>query len=263
VRSKDRAASGAYSSGVTSGDAALCAALAPRGRLRVGLNYGNFLLVLGDGPDGAPRGIAPDLGREIGRRLGVPVEFVRFQQAGELAEGAGRGLWDIGFLGSEPKRAVEIAFSPPYLEIPVTYLVPPGSSIRTAAEVDRDGVRIAVSAQSAYDLFLSRTLRHATLMRAHGIEGSYRVFLAEKLDALAGLKPRLVADAARLPGSRVLDGQVTGVQQSIGTPRDRGAAAARYLRDFVEEAKASGLVARIIAAHGVRGVTVAPPAAEF
>jgi polar amino acid transport system substrate-binding protein len=236
------------------------AELAPTGRLRVGINYGNFLLVLKDGPEGEPRGVAPDLGREIGRRLGVPVEFVRFPQAGALADAAKEGLWDIGFLGSEPQRAAEIAFSPPYLEIPVTYLVPAGSSIRTLADVDRQGLRIAVSDKSAYDLFLSRTLKHAKLVRAQGIEGSYRLFVAEKLDALAGLKPRLVADAERLPGSRVLDGQVTGVQQSIGAPRGRGEAASRYLREFVEEAKASGLVAKIIEAHGVRGVTVAPKA---
>ena len=236
------------------------AELAPTGKLRVGINYGNFLLVLKDGPDGEPRGIAPDLGREVGARLGVPVQFVRFQQAGELADGAKGGLWDIGFLGSEPQRAAEIAFSPAYLEIPVTYLVPAGSPIRTLADVDRQGVRIAVSGNSAYDLFLSRTLQYAKLMRAPGIEGSYRLFVAEKLDALAGLKPRLVGDAETLPGSRVLEGQVTGVQQSIGAPRGRGEAAARYLREFVEEAKASGLVAQIIEAHGVRGVTVAPKA---
>ena len=236
------------------------AELAPTGTLRVGLNYGNFLLVLKDGPDGEPRGIAPDLGREMGRRLGVPVEFVRFQQAGALADGARAGLWDIGFLGSEPQRAAEIEFSPAYLEIPVTYLVPAGSPIRTLAGVDRAGVRIAVSEASAYDLFLSRTLEHARLVRAQGIEGSYRLFVAEKLDALAGLKPRLVADAERLPGSRVLEGQATGVQQSIGTPRGRGEAAGKYLREFVEETKASGLIARLIEAHGVRGVTVAPKA---
>jgi polar amino acid transport system substrate-binding protein len=236
------------------------AELAPTGKLRAGINYGNFLLVLSDGPDGAPRGIAPDLGREIARQLGVPVEFVRFQQAGELADGAKAGLWDIGFLGSEPQRAAEIAFSPAYLEIPVTYLVPAASPIRTLSDIDREGLRIAVSGNSAYDLFLSRTLKHAQLVRAEGIEGSYRLFIAQKLDALAGLKPRLVAEAERLPGARVLEGQATGVQQAIGTPRGRGQAAAKYLHQFVEEAKASGLIAKMIEAHGVRGVTVAPKA---
>lgn len=232
------------------------AALAPSGTLRAGLNYGNFLLVLADAPDGEPRGIAPDLAREIGRRLGVPVEFVRFPQAGPLADGGRDNRWDIAFLGSEPQRAAEIAFSPAYLEIPVTYLVPAGSPIRAIADVDRDGVRIAVSGKSAFDLFLSRALRHATLVRAEGIEKSITLFADEQLEALACLKPRLVAAAADLPGSRILDGQVTGVQQSIGTPRGRDEPAPVYLRRFVEEAKATGLVARLIETHGVQGVTV-------
>jgi polar amino acid transport system substrate-binding protein len=231
--------------------------LAPSGTLRVGLNYGNFLLVLKDEPAGTPRGIAPDLGRELGRRLGVPVEFVKFKQAGQLADGVRDGKCDVGFLGAEPQRANEIAFTRAYLEIPVTYLVPPGSSIRSLADVDREGVRIAVSARSAYDLYLSRTLKHAKLVRAEGIDGSHELFLKEKLDVLAGLKPRLVSDAEKLPGARVLDGQVTGVQQAVGTTKAR-AAGAKYLGDFVDDIKRSGLVAKVIDKHGVRGVTVAP-----
>ena len=231
--------------------------LAPSGKLRIGLNYGNFLLVLADAPDGEPRGIAPDLGRELGKRLGVPVEFVRFKQAGQLADGVRDGKCDVGFLGAEPQRANEIAFTKAYLEIPVTFLVPAGSKIRTLADVDREGVRIAVSARSAYDLYLSRTLKHAKLVRAEGIDASHERFLKEKLDVLAGLKPRLVSDAEKLPGSRVLDGQITGVQQAVGTSKSR-AAGAKYLQDFVEDAKRSGLVATTISRHGVRGVTVAP-----
>ena len=231
--------------------------LAPSGTLRVGLNYGNFLLVLKDAPDGSPRGIAPDLGRELGKRLGVPVEFVKFKQAGELADGVRDGKCDVGFLGAEPQRANEIAFTRAYLEIPVTYLVPAASRIKSISEVDREGVRIAVSARSAYDLYLSRTLKHAKLERAEGIDASYDLFLKEKLDVLAGLKPRLVSDAEKLPGSRVLDGQVTGVQQACGTVKAH-LAGAKYLHEFIEEAKRSGLVAKTIDKHGVRGVTVAP-----
>jgi polar amino acid transport system substrate-binding protein len=231
--------------------------LAPSGTLRVGLNYGNFLLVLKDAPDGSPRGIAPDLGRELGRRLGVPVEFVRFQQAGQLADGVRDGKCDVGFLGAEPQRASEIAFTKAYLEIPVTFLAPAGSKIRALADVDREGVRIAVSARSAYDLYLSRTLKHAKLERAEGIDASYDLFVKSKLDVLAGLKPRLVSDAEKLPGARVLDGQVTGVQQALGTAKAR-AAGAKYLHEFIEDAKRSGLVAKTIDRHGVRGVTVAP-----
>ena len=231
--------------------------LAPGGTLRVGLNYGNFLLVLKDAPDGSPRGIAPDLGRELGKRLGVPVEFVKFKQAGELADGVRDGKCEVGFLGAEPQRANEIAFTRAYLEIPVTFLVPAGSKIGSLADVDREGVRISVSARSAYDLYLSRTLKHAKLLRAEGIDASYELFLKEKLEVLAGLKPRLVSDADKLPGARVLDGQVTGVQQAVGTKKTR-TTGAQYLSEFVEDVKRSGLVAKTIEKHGVRGVTVAP-----
>ena len=231
--------------------------LAPGGKLRVGINYGNFLLVLKDGPGGEPRGIAPDLGRELGRRLGVPVEFVRFDAAGKLGDAVKAGDCDVGFLGAEPQRANEIAFTSPYLEIPVTFLVPAGSPLRSLADVDRDGVRIAVAERSAYDLFLTRTLKKAQLARAQGIDGSYKLFVDQKLEALAGLKPRLVSDAEKLPGSRVLDGQVTGVQQAIGTPKAR-AAAAKYLSAFADDVKKSGFIKKLIDTNGVRGVSVAP-----
>jgi len=233
------------------------AELTPTGKLRVGLNYQNFLLVLKDAPDGTPRGIAPDLGRELARRLGVPVEFVPYKSAGALADSVKTGAWDVAFLGAEPARANEIAFSAAYLEIPVTFLVPAGSPIRRIEDIDREGVRIAVSEKSAYDLYLTRTLKRASLVRVQGIPASYQRFVDEKLEALGGLKPQLTADAEKLPGSRVLDGQVTGVQQAIGTPKARSAAA-KYLREFAEDAKASGFVARAIEKNGVRGVVVAP-----
>ena len=231
--------------------------LAPSGKLRIGLNYQNFLLVLGDGPDGEPRGIAPDLGRELARRLGVPVEYVKFDAAGKLADAIKEARCDVGFIGAEPQRANDIAFTSAYLEIPVTFLVPAGSKIRGIADVDQEGVRISVSERSAYDLYLTRTLKKAQLVRSTGIPASYDTFVKQKLEALGGLKPRLVQDAARLPGSRVLDGQITGVQQAIGTTKAR-AAAAKYLQAFAEEVKASGFVARAIERHKVQGVNVAP-----
>ena len=233
--------------------------LAPTARLRVGINTGNFLLVTKYAPGTEPRGVAPDLGRELARRLGVPIEFVVFDSAGKLADAGKAGAWDVAFLGNEPQRANAISFTAAYLEIPVTYLVPAGSSIRAMADVDRNGVRVAVAEKSAYDLFLTRNLEHAQLVRTEGIEGSYQIFVKEKLEALAGLKPRLVTDAEKLPGSRVLEGQCTSVKQSIGTPKGRDAGA-KYLREFVEDIKTSGLVARLIAEYGVRGVSVAPPA---
>ena len=233
--------------------------LAPTARLRVGINSGNFLLVTHYAPGTELRGVAPDLGRELGRRLGVPIDFVVFDSAGKLADAGKVGAWDVAFLGNEPQRANEISFTAAYLEIPVTYLVPAGSSIRAMADVDRAGVRVAVAEKSAYDLFLTRNLKHAQLVRAEGIEGSYQLFVEKKLEALAGLKPRLVADAEKLPGSRVLEGQCTSVKQSIGTPKGRDTAV-KYLSEFVEDVKASGFVARLIAENGVRGVSVAPPA---
>jgi polar amino acid transport system substrate-binding protein len=242
----------------TTPSASARAELAPGGTLRVGINHGNFLLVNPGSPHGAPRGIAPDLGAELARRLGVPFSYVSFAGAGETADAVKNGAWDVAFLGADPQRAGEIAFSAAYLEIPVTYLVPAASPIRSLADVDREGVRVAVSAKSAYDLFLTRSLRHATLVRAAGLPAAFELFRSQRLDALAGLRPGLLADSGKLPGSRLLDGQVTAVQQAIGTPKAR-MTGARYLREFAEEVKASGLVAQLIVKHGVRGVNVAPP----
>ena len=230
--------------------------LAPSGKLRIGLNYSNFLLVLGDDPSGDPRGIAPDLGRELARRTGLPFEFVKFDAAGKLFDAVKAAQCDVGFLGAEPQRASEMEFTAAYLEIPVTFLVPAGSPIKQITDVDREGVRVAVSERSAYDLFLTSTLKKAKLVRAQGIPASYDAFIAQKLEALGGLKPKLVEEAERTAGSRVLDGQVTGVQQAIGAPKGR-AAAAKYLREFAEDVKRSGFVARAIEKHGVKGVRVA------
>lgn len=230
--------------------------LAPSGKLRIGINYSNFLIVSGDGPDGEPRGIAPDLGRELARRAGLPFEFVRFDAAGKLFDAVKAAQCDVGFLGAEPQRAAEVEFTPAYLELPVTFLVPAGSPIKSIADIDREGVRVSVSDRSAYDLFLSRTLKKAKIVRTPGIPASFDSFVREKLDALAGLKPRLVEEQARLPGSRILEGEVTSVQQAMGAPKGR-AAAAKYLREFAEEVKRSGFVARAIEKYNVKGVRVA------
>lgn len=238
-------------------NAAVRSELVPTGKLRVGVNLGNFLLVNKDPASGEMRGVVPDLAQELGRRLGVSVELIGHSGAGQVADGAKAGTWDVGFIGAEPQRAAEIAFTLAYLEIPATYLVPAKSPIRTIAEVDRPGVRIAVSARSAYDLYLSRSLKHAQLVRAEGIPASYDLFVKEKLEVLSGLLPRLTTDVARLPGARILEGRFTAIQQAIGTPKARTAAAA-YLREFVADIKASGLVAEAIERHAVHGVSVAP-----
>ena len=233
--------------------------LAPSGKLRVGLNHGNFLLVTPGSSATDPRGVAPDVARELGRRVGVPVEFIRFDSAGKLGDGVKTGGWDVAFLGAEPQRAGEIAFTAAYLEIPSTYLVPAGSPIRSVADVDREGVRIAVAEKSAYELWLSRNIKHARLVLTKGIDGSYDAFVKDKLEVLSGLRPRLLTDVQKLPGARILDGQFTAVQQAIGTPKARAAGAA-FLRTFVEAAKASGFVGEAISRNGSQGVSVAPPA---
>jgi len=230
--------------------------LTPRGKLRVGVNLGNFLLVNKDPATGELHGVVPDLAAELARRLGTTAELMTYPGAGQVADAASAGAWDVGFIGAEPQRAAVIEFSLAYVEIPATYLVPAGSPIRGIEEVDRPGVRVATAARSAYDLFLSRSLQHAQLVRAEGIPASYDLFVKEKLDALSGLLPRLAADVTRLPGARILEGKFTAIQQAIGTPKARTAAAA-YLRDFVADIKASGLVAKLIAKHNVKGITVA------
>jgi polar amino acid transport system substrate-binding protein len=234
---------------------AVRAELAPTGALRAGLNRSNFLLVAKDSPAENPRGVAVDMARELARRLDVAVGFLNFESPGKMADAV--KTWDVAFLGAEPARAGEIDFTPAYVEIEATYLVPPGSALKSIDDVDRAGVRISVSNRSAYDLYLSRALKHAELVRADGLDASFDRFVADKLDALAGLRPRLILDVGRVPGARILDGRFTAIQQAIGTPKGRPAGA-QYLREFVAEVKASGFVAELIERHGARGLSVAP-----
>ena len=228
------------------------------GKLRVGLKMSNFLLTARDAA-GAPIGVAPDLGRELGKRLGVEVVLVPYANPGLLADDADKNKWDVGFLGAEPQRAKEIDFTPAYVEIESTYLLPPGSSLNSIAAVDAKGMHIAVPERSAYELWLTRNIQNAELVRIKGADAAFKQFVDGKLDALAGLRPRLIDDHAKLPGSRILDGNFTAVQQAAGTPKGR-AAAAQYLREFIEDVKASGLVAETIEKNNVHGLTVAAAA---
>ncbi len=232
------------------------AELAPAGVLRAGLNLANFLLITGRDPAGEPTGVAPDMASEIARRLGVPVKYVPYKAPGELADAVDTGAWDIGLIGAEPQRAERIAFTPAYVEIEATYLVPVGSPIRSLAEVDKPGVRIAVTGRSAYGLWLERNIAQATLVKTDSIDSSYERFVGDKLEVLAGLRPRLLADVEKLPGARILDGKFSAVQQAIGTSR-KNTAAAEFLRAFVAETKASGFVRGLIDKHKVRGLSVA------
>jgi polar amino acid transport system substrate-binding protein len=235
------------------------AELAPSGTLRAGINYGNFILATRDAATGESRGVAIDLTRELAQRLGVRFELVAYTSVAAMVDAAKTGAWDIAFLGIDPAREGEIGFSAAYLEIDATYLVPAGSPLRAAAEVDRDGIRVAAPTRANYELFLSRSLARAQLVRAPNAEAAFDLLATGKVDALAGLKQALIGLADRLPGARMLDGQFMKVPQAVGVPRGRDAGLA-YLRGFVEEAKASGLVARAIDRTGARGVSVAPRA---
>lgn len=237
---------------------ALLAELAPHGVLRAGINMSNFLLVTGTDANGDPQGVSPDMAAAIAERLGVPLKLVPFASPGLVADAAGTDAWDIALIGAEPARAAMITFTAAYAEIEATYLVPPGSSITTLAEVDQPGLRIAVSGRSAYGLWLERNLRHAELVRADSLNDATELFLKGGLDALAGLRTGLLADIGKMPGARILEGQFTAVQQAVGCTRGKPLAAA-FLYNFVEGAKSSGLVASLIAKHGAVGLSVAPP----
>ena len=228
--------------------------LAPEGRIRVGINFGNALLAK-RGANGEPYGIALDLAQELARRTSLPVKMIGYDAAGRMADGAHRGEWDVAFLATDPDRATEIAFTSPYLEMDTTYLVTAESPISSVEEVDREGLRIAVSAKSAYDLILTRDLRYAQIVRAPGPNASVDLFFAKNLDALAGVKPLLLEIVQNHPGMRVLEGRFGVVQQAVGTPKGRYAAA-RYLLEFVEDIKRSGLVTALIVKNEIRGVSV-------
>jgi polar amino acid transport system substrate-binding protein len=235
------------------------AELAPTGALRAAINMGNFLLVTGKTPSGDPTGVSPDMAAAVAARLGVPVKYVPYARPGDLADDAEKGRWDIGNIGAEPQRAAVIDFTAAYCEIEATYLVPAGSPIRSVAEIDQPGRRLAVTARSAYGLWLENNYKRGALSQFNSADEAIKAFVEQKMDAYAGLRPGLIDVAAKLPGSRILDGQFTAVQQAIGTPK-KNAAGFAFLRDFVEEAKRTGLIASLIARHGVEGrLSVAPP----
>jgi polar amino acid transport system substrate-binding protein len=240
--------------------AAVVSELAPTGKLRAAINFDNPILASKDAVTGEPGGLAVELAREVARRLGVSVEFVPYYAAGKVIEGVKAGLWDICFLAIDPVRAEQISFTAPYVVIEGAYLVADDSPIRDNAEVDRPGVRVLVSTGSAYDLFLSRTIEHATIVRTGAAKDVVDVLVRDKLDVAAGVRPALEADRRRITGLRLLPGRFMAINQAMGTPRGRDAAAA-YLYDFIEEMKASGYVAQSFVRNGIAGASVAPAAA--
>jgi polar amino acid transport system substrate-binding protein len=227
------------------------------GVLRAGFNMGNMLLVTAKTPEGYPIGVARDMAESIAARLGVPLQCVPYPRPNQLANAADDNIWDICLIGAEPARAEKIAFSDAYVEIKATYLVRGDSPLHSVDEVDRPGTRIIVKSGSAYELWLTANIKHAELTRVASSEESFERFVSEKFDVEAGLEERLLEDVQALPGSRLLDGKFTSVQQAVGTQK-RNTAAARFLAAFVEEMKQSGRVAEFIKRHQVKGLSVAP-----
>lgn len=243
--------------GCASPPAVPLAELAPGGRLRAAINFGNPILAVKDAVSGEPRGVSVDLSRELGRRLGVTVELVTFASAGKVVEAVKAVQVDLAFIAIDPVRGADMLQTPPYVVIEGAYLVRQNSPIRSNAEVDRTGIRIAVGQGSAYDLYLSREAKAATLVRAPTSPAVVDFFLAQGLDVAAGVRQQLQADAQRLPGLRLLDGRFMLIQQALAVPKGRDAGA-RYLSAFIEEMKASGFVAAALARHGIEGALVAP-----
>ena len=234
----------------------LRAEFAPSGTLVAGVNFGNPVIAQKDPAGGDPRGVGPELARELARRLSVPIRYVTYDTAGKMANAVKQGAWDVAFLAGDPARTSDIEFSAPYVQIEGTYLVARDSPLRRIEDFDRDGVRIAVGDKTAYDLYLTRALKKATLVRAPTSIAAVEVFRAQKLDAAAGVKNPLMAIAQNDPGVRVIEGNFMVIGQASGVPKGR-ANAAKYLHAFIEEAKASGFVARKLQESGVTDAAVA------
>ena len=237
--------------------AGVAADLAPSGKLRAAINFGNPVLASKDPATGEPRGVSVDLSRELAARLGVPLEIVTYAAAGRVVEGLKTRAWDIGYVAIDPVRGADMYQSPPYVVIEGAYLVPAGSPIRSNAEVDREGVRVVVGQGSAYDLFLSRELKQAKIVRVPSSPVVVDTLIAQKLEVAAGVKQQLELDARRVPGVRLLEGRFMVINQAMGVPKGRDTGA-KYVRDFIEEMKASGFVAQALRRHGIEGAAVAP-----
>ena len=233
------------------------AELTPRGRLRAAINFGNPVLAGRDPATGEPAGISTDIARELARRLNVAFECIPYEQAGKVVEGLKSAAWDVCFLAIDPLRATDIAFTNAYVVIEGVYMVADASPVTSNEEIDRATTRVGVIAGSAYDLFLSRELKHATIVRAADAGPVMDLWVDGELDAVAGVKPQLEADAKRVGGLRLLPRRFMAINQAMGTPRSREAGA-RYLRAFIEDIKASGFVAHAFARNRIDGASLAP-----
>lgn len=242
---------------MTAIDSQLVAELAPTGVLRASINVGNPILA-NLGADGQPFGVSIDLAREFARRVGVDVQLVVFDAAGKSVDAVTNEQADFGFFAVDPVRGAGISFTAPYVLIEGAYLVREASPLRDNAEVDQPGRRVTVGKGSAYDLFLTRELKQAEIVRAPTSPAVVDTFLAQNLDVAAGVRQQLEADAKRVPGLRLLPGRFMVIQQAMGLPKARSAAAVEVLRRFVEDMKASGVVAAALKRHGIEGASVAP-----
>ena len=233
-------------------------AFAPTGTLRASINLGNPVLVKKDAAGGPPTGVSIDLAQAFADRLGVALELVVFDTAAKSVDALGSGQADIGFFAIDPLRGEEIAFTAPYVLIEGSYLVAEGSPIKSNDDVDRAGHRVAVGQGSAYDLYLTRELKHAQIVRAPSAPAVIELFIGQKLEVAAGVRQMLVADAQRVPGLRLLPGRFMVIRQAMATPKTRGPQAADALRQFVEQMKACGRVDDALTRHGIDGAAVAP-----
>jgi polar amino acid transport system substrate-binding protein len=235
--------------------AAAVSDLAPSGTLRAAINVGNAVLAARGTPE--PTGISVDLARELARRLGVPVQLIVFDAAGKVVEAGKAGVWDIAFVALDPARAAEIAQTPPYVQIEGAYLVRNNSPLKSNDEVDRRGNRVVVGRNSAYDLYLTRTYKQAEIVRTPTSAAVVDTMVKENYEVAAGVKQGLENDARRVPGVRLLPGRFMVINQAMASQRGREAGA-RYLREFIEEMKASGFVAKAIERHKQPSAVVAP-----
>ena len=237
--------------------AGAAAELGATGKLRAAINFGNPILA-SKNADGTPQGVSVDLAREAARRLDLPIELILFNSAGTVVEAVKAGQVDLAFVAIDPVRGADMDYTAPYVIIEGAYMVRNNSSLRSNEEVDRAGTRVAVGRGSAYDLFLTRELKSATLVRAPTSPEVTDLFLAQNLEVAAGVRQQLEADAKRVGGVRLLPGRFMVIEQAMAVPKGRSAAQ-MWLSGFIEEMKASGFVAASLQRHRIEGAAVAPP----
>jgi polar amino acid transport system substrate-binding protein len=230
---------------------------APSGTLRAAINFGNPILASKDAVTGEASGVSVDLARELAKRLGLPLELVTYNAAGKVVEGVVAQQWDIGFVAIDPERGRDMDYTAPYVVIEGAYMVRQDSPIRVNADVDKAGNRVVVGKGSAYDLYLTRAIKHAEIVRAPTSPAVTDTMASQNFEVAAGVRQQLEADARRVPNLRMLDGRFMVINQAMALPKNRPAAL-EYLRAYVEEMKSSGFVAEALKRHRIEGAAVAP-----